>query len=63
LTFGLVDDALNLETRGLWFIGNRGDLLADELIQQSGLPGIRPADKSYVAAAVTFVYLLSHRFG
>jgi hypothetical protein len=55
LPFRLVDDALDLEARRLWFVGDGGNLLPDELIQKRRLTGIRPANESHVAAAVTFV--------
>ncbi len=45
LAFRLRDDSLDLESSGLWFIGDRGNLLAHESIQQSRLPGIGPTDQ------------------
>ena len=54
LTFGLGDDALNLETSCLRLVRDGGDLLADKLIQQCRLTGIRPADEGDVAATVAF---------
>ena len=34
LTLWLRDDALNSEAGGLWFVGDGGNFLTDELIQQ-----------------------------
>ena len=56
LAFGLGDHTLNLETRGLRLVGNGGNLLADQLIQQCRLAGIWSADEGDVAASVAISF-------
>src|SRR6185369_4146403 len=45
LALGCCDHDLDAETRGLRFIGDRGDLLPDETIEQRRLPRIRPPNQ------------------
>ena len=54
LTLRLRDDALNSEAGGLWFVGDRGNLLTHELIQQRRLACVWSADESDVSGAVIF---------
>jgi hypothetical protein len=44
LRFGQSDHALDGRPCGLRLIGDDGNLLADEGVQQSGLSGVGPAD-------------------
>jgi hypothetical protein len=60
LSLGLGDYTLDLETGCLWRIGNCGNLLADESVEQRRLAGIWPADKGDVPTAVV---LLGRGFG
>lgn len=51
LAFGTRDDPLNLESGGLWFVGNGGDLFADKAVEKSRFAGIRSPDQRGVTAA------------
>src|SRR5262245_39923911 len=44
LSFGSRHDPAHYVSRGLGFIGDDGDLLADQAIQESGFSGVRPSD-------------------
>ena len=49
LSMSAGDDAENFETSRLRLVGDRGDLLADQSIQQSRFAGVGAADESHIA--------------
>ena len=45
LSFGIVANAGNAIARGLRLVGNDGELLADQTVEEGGLAGVGPADQ------------------